>query len=188
MILSYYGLHGIQSAGAADALPRCTNCHSLHATCTPPAQLIPPPAHPPSSPACCLSASPSFNTPLLQVVDPQLDALAHTLLKQLRQLDGMERAGAIATAATLAPLLPAERALAATGLQLPTLAPVLGAVTVTTPAAAADPSFPALPDTLLGTSKPVRRLVGGLREVRAAGYVQADPNSAAVQLLYSPAA
>ena len=130
--------------------------------------------------------SPLFRTPLLQMVDPQLDALAHTLLKQLRQLDGMERAGAIATAATLAPLLPAERALAATGLQLPTLNPVLGAVTVTAPAVAADPAFPALPDTLLGASKPVRRLVGGLREVRAAGYVQVDPNSAPVQqLLYS---
>lgn len=69
--------------------------------------------------------------PLAQVLDPQLDALAHALLKQLRQLDSAERA--------------------------------VGAQAGGVLAAAAGQG---------GGPRPARRLVGGLREVRAASAGQ----------------
>ena len=82
--------------------------------------------------------------PKLQVVDPQLDALAHTLLKQLRQLDGMERAGAVVPPTTaLASLAAAEHSMAAAVAGLAPLAPAVAG----DPAAAA---LAALPDSLLG--------------------------------------
>lgn len=80
------------------------------------------------------------------MVDPQLDALAHALLKQLRQVEGMERA--LGAAAAPAP---------AVATPLPGLAPDLGAAAL---AGGEDGACAA------GGARLGRRLVGGLREVR----------------------
>jgi hypothetical protein len=69
-------------------------------------------------PTLTLLTHPHAPQPPLQAIDPQLDVLCHSLLKQMRQLDALERGGAAAAAASA-----------------------------------------------LGALRPLRRIVGGLREV-----------------------